>query len=78
MSKTTITLPKGNPEFPLWARGIDDNQIVNFTREKKGVVWSEGDATAFPIGYISTDWISCFDKKCWEILPKGTVITTTI
>ena len=78
MAKTEIKLPKGNPKFPLWAKGIDDDQIVNFTSEKQGVVWSEGEAIAFPIGYISADWISCFDKAYWEILPKGTVISTTI
>ena len=78
MTKTEIKLPKGNTKFPLWARGINDNQIVNFTSEKQGIVWSEGDDNNSPIGYISTDWQSCFNEEYWKILPKGTVITTTI
>ena len=79
MSKTTITLPEKNESsFPLYAKEKHQKGIVLFTSENKGTVISKGESMVYEVGDHHNNWESCFDKKWWKILPKGTVITTTI
>ena len=79
MPRTKIRLPKSHRSFPIWAQYKDSLLVVNFTSKNRGTIWSKGDAIDCRlVGHYSEDWVSCFDKTCWEILPKGTVITLTI
>lgn len=64
-------------DFPLLARLIDHahNDVVLFIDGKHG--FTVNSQTRLLGSGGNSDWVNCFDKKIWEILPKGSQVILT-
>ena len=56
------------PEFPLYAKSRKTNSVVKFVNEYDGYILDSG-SSPYTAGDYETNFISCFDKETWEILP---------
>ena len=77
----TIIKPRDSEsidDFPLYAISGSTNSLVLFSAKNRGVFIRLGDNNFNYVGQEVSDLPSCYYKAHWSILPKGTVITTTI
>lgn len=55
-------------EFPLYVKSIHTSCVVKFIDEYNGYILDRGNSS-YRVGEYEINFISCFDKKTWEILP---------